>query len=146
MFQRTHNRKAISTVLTTLIILVASVVLGTGVVLYGTSLFQTGSQSESIASTGIKVWSDAIYTNGTAWGAADIRNSGDKLLSIDTISLRGTAVPFSSWYVDTNTTQVTTTNFQQSLNYSGFVDGHGMLKSYLVKQANFQQLHVLTTT
>ena len=126
MFPRTHNRKAISTVLTTLIILVASVVLGTGVVLYGTSLFQTGSQSESISATGIKVWSDAA-NSGWAWGAADVRNSGDKLLSVDTISVRGTAVPFTSWYANSSSTAITTTIFQQALNYTSLgssVDGY----------------------
>lgn len=120
MFPRTHNRKAISTVLTTLIILVASVVLGTGVVLYGTSLFQTGSQSESISATGIKVWSDAA-NSGWAWGAADVRNSGDKLLSVDTISVRGTAVPFTSWYANSSSTAITTTIFQQALNYTSII-------------------------
>lgn len=117
MSPRTQNRKAISTVLTTLIILVASVVLGTGVVLYGTSLFKTGAQSSSLDVTGVQVWSDKAGS-GWAWGAADVRNSGDKLISVDTISVRGTAIPFSNWYVDTSTTRVTTTNFQQALNYS----------------------------
>jgi hypothetical protein len=117
MSPRTQNRKAISTVLTTLIILVASVVLGTGVVLYGTSLFKTGAQSSSLDVTGVQVWADKAGS-GWAWGAADVRNSGDKLISVDTISVRGTAVPFSNWYVDSSTTRVTTTNFQQALNYS----------------------------
>ncbi len=130
MFPRTKNRKAFSTVITTLIILVASVVLGTGVVLYGTSLFQTNAQSQTLATQGVKVWTDAKYANGTAWGAADVRNSGDKLLSVDTISVRGTSVPFTNWYVDTNSSQVTSTNFQQALNYTGLIDGHGWMKDY----------------
>jgi hypothetical protein len=117
MFPRTKPRKALSTVIVTLIILVASVVLGTGVVLYGTSLFQTGAQSQAISVTGIKVWADKGGT-GWAWGAADVRNSGDKLLSVNTISIRGTSIPFSNWYVDTNSTAVTNTNFQAALNYT----------------------------
>lgn len=134
MFPRTKNRKAISTVLTTLIILVASVVLGTGVVLYGTSLFQTSSQSQSIQATGVHVWADK-GGSGWAWGAADIRNDGDKLLSVNQISIRGTSVPFSNWYVDTNSSQVTNTNFQQSLNYSGIVSNpvatnYGIMNNY----------------
>jgi hypothetical protein len=129
MFPRTHNRKAISTVLTTLIILVASVVLGTGVVLYGTSLFQTGSQSESITATGVKVWADA-GNSGWAWGAADVRNSGDKLLSLDTISVRGTSVPFTSWYANSSSTAITTTIFQQSLNYTTILNtANGAMKN-----------------
>src|SRR5713226_6615630 len=111
MFPRTKNRKAISTVLTTMIILVASLVLGTGVVLYGTSLFQTNASQEATTVTGTQVWVDSTGSSGWAWGAADVRNSGDKLLSIDQILIRGQQVPYASWYADTNATQVTTSNF-----------------------------------
>src|SRR6185437_1889762 len=118
MFPRTQRRKAISTVLTTLIILVASVVLGTGVVLYGTSLFQTGAQSEAIATTGTSVWVDSTGSSGWAWGAADVRNSGDKLLSIDSIQVRGQQVPFTNWYANSSSTAITSIVFQQALNFT----------------------------
>jgi hypothetical protein len=121
MSPRTQNRKAISTVLTTLIILVASVVLGTGVVLYGTSLFQTSAQSSAISVTGTQVWVDSTGSSGWTWGAADVRNSGDKLLSVDKISIRGVDVPFANWYADKNTTQVTNTNFQSALIYTSMI-------------------------
>src|SRR5712692_552465 len=100
MFTRTKSRKAISVVLTTLIILVASVVLGTGVVLYGTSLFQTNSQSSGLAVQGAHVWVNATtgMTTTYVWGAAEIRNSGDKILAVSEISVRGTQIPFASWY------------------------------------------------
>jgi len=117
MFLRTRNRRAISTVLTTLIILVASVVLGTGVVLYGTSMFQTSAQTNSLSVTNTAVWADKVGS-GWAWGAADVRNSGDKILSMDTITVRGQNIPFSNWYTDTNAAQVTIGNFQQQLNYT----------------------------
>lgn len=121
MFLRTKNRKAISAVLTTLIILVASVVLGTGVVLYGTSLFQTGAQSSGVAVQGVHVWVNATSGMSTTyvWGAAEIRNSGDKILSINTISVRGAQIPFASWYYDNDPTRVTSANFQSQLNYTG---------------------------
>jgi len=121
MFLRTKNRKAISAVLTTLIILVASVVLGTGVVLYGTSLFQTGAQSAGISTQGVHVWVDSTSNPGTTtvYGAAEVRNSGDKILSVDTVSVRGNQVPFASWYFDNNSTRVTTTNFQAQLQFPG---------------------------
>ena len=118
MFPRTQRRKAISTVLTTLIILVASVVLGTGVVLYGTSLFQTGAQSEAIATTGTSVWVDSTGNSGWAWGAADVRNSGDKLLSVDSIQIRGQQVPFTNWYANSSSTAITSIVFQQALNFT----------------------------
>lgn len=120
MFIKTKNRKAISAVLTTLIILVASVVLGTGVVLFGTSLFQTNAQSSGLAVQGTHVWVNS--TSGTsipwAWGAAEVRNSGDKILSVDQISVRGTQIPFANWYVDSSA-RVTAANFQSQLVYTG---------------------------
>ncbi|MGI0072369.1 MAG: hypothetical protein ACREA3_00960 [Nitrosotalea sp.] len=121
MFPRTKNRKAISAVLTTLIILVASVVLGTGVVLYGTSLFQTNAQSSGISVQGTHVWVNATsgITTTYVWGAAEIRNSGDKILSVDQINVRGTQIPFANWYYDSNPIRVTVANFQSQLNYTG---------------------------
>jgi len=65
------------------------------VVLYGTSLFQSGTQQESITASGIKVWVHTDADDGLAWGAAKIRNTGDKVVSIDKISIRGSDIPFS---------------------------------------------------
>ncbi len=116
---RTSNRKAISVVMTTMIILVASVVLGTGVVIYGTSLFQTGGQTQSIQSQGIKLWVNSTSQGGInyAWGAAAIRNSGDVLATVNTIQIRGITVPFANWYADSNQTQVNSgSNLQASYN------------------------------
>ncbi len=56
----------------------SSVVLASGVVLYGTSLFQGGTQSESISVSGVKVWVHTTSIDGLAWGAAEIRNTADK--------------------------------------------------------------------
>jgi hypothetical protein len=116
---RTNNRRAISAVLTTIIILVASIVLGTGVVIYGTSLFQTGGQQQSIASQGLKLWVNSTLQSGinTAWGAAAIRNNGDTLVSVNTIQIRGASIPFNAWFVDVNKTRINSgTNFQSQFN------------------------------
>ena len=130
---RTKNRRGISVVITTLIILVSSVVLGTGVVFYGTSLFQTASQQQSIASQGVTVWVNATYTSGTggpgapiSWGAASIRNNGDVLATVNTIQVRGVNIPFTSWYVDTDPIRVDQ-NFQAQFNYTEN-DANGNLK------------------
>ena len=125
------RKRAISTVLTTVIILVSSVVLGTGVVLYGTSLFQGGTQSESITISGVKLWVHESDIEGLAWGAAKIRNTGDKVLSLDKISIRGTDIPFSNWYADTT---VNSTTFQLGLNHTGWDDSE--LKGGLVDNTN----------
>jgi len=117
MKPKLNKSRALSTVLTTVIILVASVVLGSGVVLYGASLFQGGTQQESISVSGVKVWVHATDSNGLAWGAAKVRNTGDKVLSIDKIQVRGSDVPFTQWYTDTT---VSSTVFQQALNNTGW--------------------------
>ncbi len=119
MKTKLSKKRAISTVLTTVIILVSSVVLGSGVVLYGTSLFQSGTQSESISVSGIKMWVHGTASDGLAWGAAKIRNTGDKVVSVDKISIRGSDIPFNQWYADTT---VNATTFQLALNHTGWAD------------------------
>jgi len=114
------QKRAISTILTTVIILVASVVLGSGVVLYGTSLFQGSTLTESISVTGVKVWVDPLaQPDGHAWGAAGIRNNGDKIVSFDKISVRGVDVPFTSWFATSDQTQATVENIQAAFPHSG---------------------------
>ncbi len=117
MKTKLSKKRAISTVLTTVIILVSSVVLGSGVVLYGTSLFQSGTQSESISVSGIKMWTHTTSAEGLAWGAAGVRNTGDKVVSVDKIQIRGIDIPFTQWYPDTD---VSSSVFQQALNHSGW--------------------------
>jgi len=125
-FTKTKKR-AISTVLTTIIILVASVVLGSGVVLYGTSLFQSGTQQEAISVNGLKVWVHGTANDGLAWGAFAVRNSGDKIVSVDKIAIRGTDIPFASWYPDTT---VTSSLIQQPMNFTGWSGTDGLLNNF----------------
>ena len=120
------KRKGISTVLTTVIILVASVVLGSGVVLYGTSIFQTVAQQESLEVQGEQLWVNATDATGDAWGAAGVRNNGDQILSVDTISIKGKTVPFANWYYDADQTRVTIGNYQSQYVHEG-TDGAGTL-------------------
>ena len=126
MKTKLSKKRAISTVLTTVIILVSSVVLGSGVVLYGTSLFQSGTQSESISVSDIQVWVHATDQNGIAWGAAGVRNTGDKVVSIDKIQIRGSDIPFTQWYVDST---ISTSVFQKALNHTGWDSNFNPAKS-----------------
>ena len=122
MIQMTNRqKKGISTVLTTLIIVVASVVLGTAVTLFGTSLFQTGSQQQGIAVSNLHVWQGANstvvgQTNQVAEGSFVVRNTGDRLVAVDSIKIRGASVPFTSWYAS-EATDSTDTNFQKAFKY-----------------------------
>ena len=124
MKTKLSKKRAISTVLTTVIILVSSVVLGSGVVLYGTSLFQGGTQTENISVSGTKVWVHTTAADGLAWGASGIRNTGDKVVAIDKIQIRGTDIPFGQWYPDTD---VSSTVFQQALNHTGWTGTAGLI-------------------
>jgi len=88
-------------------------------VVYSTSLFQTGGQQQSIQVQGVKGWVNSTAQNGVyyAWGATAVRNSGDKILSVDSIQMRGATIPFTNWYADTNTTRVNSgSNFQAQFN------------------------------
>ena len=118
MKTKLRRRLGISTVITTIIILVASVVLAAGVVLYATSLFQTGTLTESISITGVKVYVHATDDAGLAWGAFGVRNSGDKILSLDKISIRGNDIGFSSWF--SNKT-IETATFDSVYKFPGWV-------------------------
>lgn len=111
-----RNKKGISTVLTTLIIVVASVVLGTAVTLFGTSLFQTGAQSQEMSVTNANMWQGLNGTNTIAEGAVVVRNSGDKIVAVDSIQTRGAIVPFSSWFAST-TADATPANTQKQFKY-----------------------------
>ena len=99
-------------------------VLGSGVVLYGTSLFQGSTQTEAISVSTPSVWVHTTASEGLAWGAAAIRNTGDKVLSVDKIQIRGSDIPFAQWYPDTN---VTSSLFQQALNHTGWSGVGGFL-------------------
>ena len=84
-------------------------------------------------SQGIKMWVNATNSTGVGWGAAAIRNNGDVLVSVNTIQIRGVTVPFSNWYVDTNSTVSAgsshlLTNFQVSFITTG-TDKTGSMKS-----------------
>ncbi|MFQ5781587.1 MAG: hypothetical protein ACE5GR_00860 [Nitrosopumilus sp.] len=124
MKTKLSKKRAISTVLTTVIILVSSIVLGSGVVLYGTSLFQGGTQTEAISVSGTKVWVHTTATEGLAWGAAGVRNTGDKVVSVDKIQIRGSDIPFTQWYPDTD---VSSNLFQLALNHTGWSGTSGNL-------------------
>ncbi len=127
---RVHNRKAISAVMTTIIILVASIVLGTGVVVFSTGLFQSGGSQQAVQVQGLKGWVASNFTAGYSWGAFAVKNTGDKLLSITSITLRGVAVPYVNMYSDINQTQ-TSTNFQSQLISTG-INSQGIMQSNAV--------------
>jgi len=113
-----------SEVIIVIMALTGSIVLASGVVLYGTTLFQGGAQQEAITVSGIKMWVHGTDSNGLAWGAFAVRNTGDKVLSVDRIVVRGQDIPFSQWYPDVT---VTSTIIQQPMNFTGWGTSGGQL-------------------
>jgi len=77
-------------------------VLAASIVLYSGSLIQSQTAIESISITGVKLFvhdnADGTAPDGLAWGAFGVRNNGDKIVSLDKISIRGNDIGFSNWY------------------------------------------------
>ncbi len=71
------KRRALGGIISTLIILVGSVILGTGVVTHTTNLFVTTLQMASLSVQGPMMWVNQTNANNIAWGAVGIKNTGD---------------------------------------------------------------------
>lgn len=111
MALRPKQRKGIGTVITTLIILIASVVLGAGVIFFGGSIFEANAEDDGIKTSNGHIW---VATNGTSSVASlVVQNTGGSVISINSIMVRGMAVPTSSIYY--NTVDATATNIQREL-------------------------------
>ncbi|MFQ6135243.1 MAG: hypothetical protein ACE5KU_05455 [Nitrososphaerales archaeon] len=107
-----YRRKGLSTIITTLIIVTAAVVLGTAVVVFASGIFQSSVEEEAISVTSAKLWG----VNSTdSQGAYIVKNTGAKELAIQIIKVRGVESIFSDWYYfDTAGSNVTS---QSTLNY-----------------------------
>ena len=113
------------TAIAALIILIASVVLGAGVIFFGGSMFQTNTQSESVKVSNVHSWvnadSAAAYQgNGTT--AFVVQNTGSKAVTVSSITLRGVTVPTSLWAYNITSNQNTIQN-ELAVDYD---DSNGM--------------------
>ena len=99
------NKRALSTVVTTLIILVVSVLLATVVTFYAINVTTTRVQTESLYLTKQHVWYNT--TGSWAEGAVVIVNTGGKDVVIDKVTVRGQPCNWSDvYYWRTNTVTV----------------------------------------
>jgi hypothetical protein len=98
MIKLLRNRIALSTVVTTLIILVVSVLLATVVVYFATNVVSTRVQEESLSLTKQHIW---VEMDGTCVAAIMITNIGGRDVVLSKIAVRGQAVdvPTQVWYV-----------------------------------------------
>ena len=86
-----RNEKALSTVVTTLIILVVSVLLAGVVTMYAINITSTRTQQEELRLTKQAIW---VYSDGTAFAALAVDNVGGRDVVIDKVQVRGVE---SSW-------------------------------------------------
>jgi hypothetical protein len=81
-----RNRLALSTVVTTLIILVVSVLLAGVVTYFAINVTSTRVQEESLSLTWQHVW---VAADGTPYAAIEITNAGGRDVVINKVTLRG---------------------------------------------------------
>jgi len=98
------NRKALSTVVTTLIILVVSVLLATVVTFYAINVTTTRVQEESLHLTKQHIWYNT--TGGWAEAAIVIVNTGGRDVVLDKINVRGQDCQWTNVYYWRTNTQV----------------------------------------
>jgi hypothetical protein len=90
------NRKALSTVVTTLIILVVSVLLAGVVTYFAINVTSTRVQEESLNLTYQHVWYN--ITDGKAEAAIMITNTGGRDVVLQKIAIRGQTVPTANLF------------------------------------------------
>jgi len=90
-----HSDKALSNVVSTLIILVVSVLLAGVVTMYAINITSTRTQQESLKLMKQEIW---VYGNGTAYAAVEIDNVGGRDVVIDKVQVRGVEADWSKAY------------------------------------------------
>ena len=95
MLKYMKNRLALSTVITTLIILVVSVLLAGVVTYFAINVVSTRVQQESLSVSCPSVWVDSA---GTAQAAMIIKNTGGRDVVINQIQIRGHSCNYKSYW------------------------------------------------
>ena len=97
MIRILKNRRALSTVITTLIILVVSVLLASVVAYYATNLVSTRVQEESLYVSKQHVW---VNSEGVAEAAVMVTNNGGRDVVISKVSTRGQTSEWTSVFYE----------------------------------------------
>ena len=131
-----RNKKALSTVVTTLIILVVSVLLATVVTFYAINVTTTRVQEENI-----QIYKLHIWHNGTTYAQAAflIVNTGGRDLVIDKIAVRGQECAWTTVYYNKTTDTINTDLTYVTPNANGTLLGKSVSlgsTSYSLTQAS----------
>jgi hypothetical protein len=117
MFKSDTKRSGIGTVLTTLIILLASAILAAAIIFFVGSLFQAYAEIEAIQVSNAHIW---VTPNGTSSVAGFVvQNTGDRVVSVQKISVRGQPIPTSAWFYNNSASVATQGNVLNDLKYDG---------------------------
>ena len=92
MYRLLKNRRALSTVITTLIILVVSILLATVVTYYATNVVSTRVQEEALYVSKQHIW---VNQDGDAEAAVMITNNGGRDVVINKVAVRGQVSPWT---------------------------------------------------
>jgi hypothetical protein len=98
MIRLFKNRRGLSEVVTTLIILVISILLASVVVFYAINVVSTRVQEESLNISNVHIWVNSTATPGTAnytLAAMMVANTGGRDVVMDEIAVRGQACPWN---------------------------------------------------
>jgi archaellin len=98
MIRLLKNRHALSTVVTTLIILVVAVLLATVVTYYAINVVSTRVQEESLSVVKQHVWNNATGIMGTpsyCLASLMVTNTGGRDVVINQVAVRGQACPWN---------------------------------------------------
>jgi hypothetical protein len=129
------NRRALSTVITTLIILVISILLASVVVYFAINVVSTRVQEESLHPTKQHIWANSTATPGYAnftLAALMVVNTGGRDVVIDKIAVRGQECPWNGTigpgnekfvvYTTTRGATVGDLTYVPNFNYTGGVN------------------------
>lgn len=94
-----RDKRGLSQVVTTLIILVVSVLLAGVVTYYATNITMTRTEQEDVVIQYAHVW---VNSSGTAEAAFYLKNVGGRDILIDKITIRGVEAEWSSVYYNTS--------------------------------------------
>ncbi|MCZ2855965.1 MAG: hypothetical protein O2U62_02600 [Candidatus Bathyarchaeota archaeon] len=132
----TKDRKALSTVVTTLIILVVAVLLATVVTFYAINVTTTRVQEESL-----QIYKQHLWQNGTSYAEAAflVVNTGGRDLVIDKIAVRGQESSWTTVYYNKTTNAISPDLYYVAPNSNGTLLGKTVTlgtTTYALVQAN----------
>jgi heme/copper-type cytochrome/quinol oxidase subunit 2 len=96
MIRILRNRLALSTVITTLIILVVSILLASVLTYFAINVVSTRVQEESLSVSNQHIWVD--QTTGNAVGAMTITNTGGRDVVLNKLAVRGQQCAWANVY------------------------------------------------